>query len=403
MTSPDVLVAGGGIGGLAAALGLAANGLSVVVLEQADALTEAGAGLQLSPNASRVLHALGLEDELRQIAFMPAALQFRHWRSGRMIHQAPLGETMLARYGAPYYHVHRQDLLDLLVRAARQQPLIQVHTAARVTACRQTDQRVDVDSTTGGFSARLLVGADGIHSTVARLLHGDVTPRFTGQVAWRLLVPADRLGAGLIEPVSSAWWGPGKHFVHYYVRAGELVNCVCVVEKQGWQEESWTARGQHDELREDFAGWHPVIEQLVDRADDNALFTWALFDRPAMAQWGQGRITLLGDACHATLPFMAQGAAMALEDGAVLAACVAKALHAGAPGDVPRALQRYETLRRPRTTRVQRGSRRNARVFHLSGLPAWCRDRVAGLAAQRTSDWLFRYDALNAAAVRRPA
>ena len=394
MSMPDAMVAGGGIGGMTAALALAANGLSVVVLEQADALTEVGAGLQLSPNASRVLHALGLQDGLQRVAFVPTALQFRHWRSGRMIHQAPLGETMLSRYGAPYYHVHRGDLLDLLVHAARQQPLIQVHTGARVTACHQTSDRVEVDSTAGVFSAGLLVGADGIHSTIARLLHGDVTPRFTGQVAWRMLVPADKLSAGLIEPVSSAWWGPRKHFVHYYVRGGELVNCVCVVEKQGWREESWTTRGDHDELRADFAGWHPVIGQLVDHADSHSLFKWALHDRAPMSQWGQGRITLLGDACHATLPFMAQGAAMAIEDAAMLAACVADVATQGAQTDVATALQRYETLRRPRTTRVQRGSRRNARVFHLSGVPAWCRDRIAGQAAQRTSDWLFRYDAL---------
>ena len=203
---------------------------------------------------------------------------------------------------------------------------------------------------------------------------------------------ADRSPAptDLIRPVATAWWGPGKHFVHYYVRRGELVNCVGVVEKTGWEVESWTERGDHDEFAADFAGWHDDVRGLIDNADRNSLYKWALHDREPMPQWGEGRVTLLGDACHPMLPFMAQGAAMAIEDAAVLAVCLA------CDQDVAAALQRYEGLRLDRTARAQNGSRRNATLFHLAGFRAWLRNRVTRRVAARTTDGLYRYNALEA-------
>jgi salicylate hydroxylase len=203
-----------------------------------------------------------------------------------------------------------------------------------------------------------------------------------------MLVPADSLPPDLIRPMSTAWWGPGKHFVHYYVRGGALVNCVCVVEKQGWQVESWTEAGDRNELVNDFAGWHDDIQQLIHGTDSNTLYKWALFDRPPMPRWGKGRVSLLGDACHPTLPFMAQGAAMAIEDAAVLAGCLAGDLK---PAE---ALQRYESLRRERTAGIQRGSRRNARVFHLHGMAAWWRNRAVRWVGAQARDKLFSYDAM---------
>ena len=238
-----------------------------------------------------------------------------------------------------------------------------------------------------------LVGADGIHSVVRTALFGAEAPTFTGNVAWRGLVPAGRLPPGLVRPMATAWWGPNKHFVHYYVRRGELVNCVCVVEKQGWEVESWTERGDQAELKADFAGWHETIQQLIDNMDPDACYKWALFDRPPMARWSDGCVTLLGDACHPTLPFMAQGAAMAIEDGAVLARCVAGA------GDIRQGLARYESLRRARTAGVQVGSRRNAKVFHLAGPSAWLRNRVVGRASGSAMRKLYGYDALKATEV----
>ena len=390
MDSPRVLVAGGGIGGLTAALCLAKRGHEVTVFEQAAAFAEVGAGVQLSPNCTRVLHDLGLAAALRTRAFLPEGIQFRNWRSGRVIADSPLGDEATARYGFPYYHIHRADLLAVLVEAAGNVPNIELHCDARVLGFEQDDNAVTLSTTASAYTGEVLVGADGIQSVVRNGLWGNDEPRFTGNVAWRALVPAGRLPRGMIRPMATAWWGPRKHFVHYYVRCGELINCVCVVGKDGWEVESWTERGEHAELKADFAGWHDDIQRLIDNVDVNSLFKWALHDRKPMPRWGKGRVTLLGDACHPTLPFMAQGAAMAIEDAAVLAGCLANGV------DVPSALLRYENLRRSRTARVQRDSRRNASVFHLSGTKAWLRDRVAGRMQTRTMDGLYGYDALQA-------
>lgn len=388
MAGTSILIAGGGIGGLTAALCLAARGFEVTVFEQADSLKEVGAGVQLSPNATRVLHALGLEPLLRQNGFVPQATQFRHWRSGHVINESPLGDAAVARYGMPYYHLHRGDLLAVLAQAAQEGPAVTIVTGARVTRFHDRGDAVEVETATGTYRGDLLIGADGIHSSIRAQLWGAESPRFTGNIAWRMLVPASSLPPGLIRPMSTAWWGPGKHFVHYYVRGGELVNCVCVVEKQGWQVESWTEAGNRSELVNDFAGWHDDIQQLIHSTDSNTLYKWALFDRPPMRRWGKGRVSLLGDACHPTLPFMAQGAAMAIEDAAVLAGCLAGDLQ---PAD---ALQRYEVLRHERTAGIQRGSRRNARVFHLSGMAAWWRNRAVRWAGAQARDKLFSYDAM---------
>lgn len=384
------LVVGGGIGGITAALCLVKQGLRVSVFEQAETFAEVGAGIQLSPNCTRVLHHLGLEEALRAVAFVPEGTQFRNWRSGRVITESALGDEVVARYGMPYYHMHRGDLLRVLVGAAEQAPGVELHTNARVTDFAEDAGAVRVRIGDKECHGDLLVGADGIHSAVRAALWGDEKPRFTGNVAWRALVQTDSLPAGLVRPMSTAWWGPGKHFVHYYVRGGSLVNCVCVVEKEGWEVESWTERGDYAELKADFAGWHDDIQQLIDHADKDSLFKWALYDRPPMSQWGQGRVTLLGDACHPTLPFMAQGAAMAIEDAAVLAGCLAK------DESIPSSLKSYEDLRRDRTAGIQNGSRRNAKVFHMSGIQAWLRNRAARAARGRTMDKLFSYNALQA-------
>ena len=388
-----VAIAGGGIGGITAALCLAKQGFECTVFEQADAFTEAGAGIQLSPNCSRVLHHVGLEGALQDRAFKPQATRFRHWRSGQVITESALGDTAAEHYGAPYYHVHRGDLLDMLLIAARSQDLIQLNTQAQLSSVEPHPDHAEFSVGGERRQADVLVGADGIHSTVRANLWGEQQPRFTGNVAWRALVPVERLPQSLQDPVGSVWWGPGRHFVHYFVRGGTFMNCVCVVEKTGWQVESWTERGDKAELEADFAGWHDDIAALIDAADADSLYKWALFDRPPMSQWGRGRVTLLGDACHPTLPFMAQGAAMAIEDAAVLASALKGS------DDVAHALSRYEAARKARTAFVQNGSRRNAKVFHLSGIKAWLRNRAAGRAGGSTFAKLYRYDpfqALNA-------
>ncbi|MGI9322952.1 MAG: FAD-dependent monooxygenase, partial [Pseudomonadales bacterium] len=316
------------------------------------------------------------------------ATQFRHWRTGKVLAQSPLGQAVQSRYGAPYYHMHRGDLMAALLAAAKQHPNIELHPGTKAESFAAEGEQITLHTSQGVFTGDLLLGADGIHSTVSQQLWGASQPSFTGNIAWRALVPAASLPSGLVRPVTSVWWGPGRHLVHYYVRRGELVNCVGVVEKQGWQVESWTEPGDLAELTADFAGWHSDIQCLLQEVDQSSLYKWALFDRKPMDNWGQGRVTLLGDACHSTLPFMAQGAAMAIEDAAVLAACLEQG------SDVATALQGYEALRRTRTRSVQLGSRRNASLFHLSGIRAWLRNRAARSASGRSMDRLFRYDAL---------
>ena len=382
---------------MTAALCLAAKGFRVRVFEQAPEFGEIGAGIQLSPNCTRVLHRLGLAEALQAVAFLPTAGQIRDWSTGETIFETELGEGARQRYGYPYYHIHRADLIEALAGAAAIEPRIALHTDAEVRCVEQSADEVSLAVGGNRYPGQALVGADGIHSTVRSFLFGPEAPAFTGTVAWRGLVPAARLPEGFVRPVSSNWWGPGAHFVHYYVRRGASVNCVCVVEKQGWQRESWSERGDIEELKADFAGWHDGVRRLIEAMDPDACYKWALFDRPPMAQWGEGRVTLLGDACHATLPFMAQGAAMAIEDGAVLAECLA----AGA--DVPASLKRYENLRRARSARIQTGSRRNAEVFHMRGEAAAERNRTVRISRSRTLDWLYRYDAFDLEAAQAAA
>ncbi len=390
-----VHIAGGGIGGLTAALCLARAGFEAAVFERMPEFGQVGAGIQISPNGARVLHHLGLAEALEACASLPAATEIRNWRSGRVVSTSPLGEAARATYGFPYYHVHRSDLLRVLIEAAGRDDRIELHTACTVRSFEQDDASIHVavaDEAGETIHAGMaLVGADGIQSTVRVGLFGPENPTFTGNVAWRTLVPAERLPEGLIAPVASLWWGPGRHFVHYFVQGGALVNCVCVVEKAGWEVESWTARGEHAELKADFAGWHPHIQTLIDHMAPGSLYKWALYDRAPAASWGKGAVTLLGDAGHPMLPFMAQGAAAAIEDAAVLASCLAAGKQAA------QSFRRYEDLRRRRTAKLQRQARRNSKLFHLSGTAAWLRDRAAKRASGRVLDAVFRYDALRAA------
>ncbi len=395
----SAVVVGAGVGGLTAALALARAGLSVTVVEQAQALGEVGAGLQVSPNATRVLFHLGLEAGLSALAFRPEAVEARGWQRGQEISRVPLGEAARERYGSPYFHMHRADLVSVLGQACRAEPRIHLRLDETVEACEGDGTPALVLASGERLEADILVGADGIRSVVREALFGPAAPRFTGNVAWRGLVPAARLEGADIRPVAALWMGPGAHFVHYYVRGGTLVNFVGVVEREDWREESWSSRGEAADLRQDFAGWHPTVRRIVEAAPEDACFRWALFDRDPLPKWSLGAVTLLGDACHPTLPFMAQGACMAVEDAAVLAACLSGCRR----GDIPAALSRYEDLRRPRTAGIQAGSRRNARIYHLPPPFSWGRNLVmgAGLGMGSTMDGLYRYDAM--AAGTRPA
>ena len=385
----SVAIVGGGIGGLAAALSLLHAGLDVQVYEQATALGEVGAGIQISPNASRLLHRLGLGPALDRTGVRPAGVHQRRWDDGRTLQWAPLGEAIEATFGAPYYHFHRADLLHALADAL---PAERVQLGHRLTSFQDRGDRVELTFANGArAAASVLVGADGIHSTVRAALFGPEQPRFTGCTAYRGLVPADRLAHLGLEVAAHNWMGPGGHFVHYFVAGGRLMNFVAIKERETWTRESWTDRGEVAEALAAFAGWHPTVRAIIGAAHET--FLWALFDRLPLARWSVGRVTLLGDACHAMLPFMAQGAAQAIEDGATLAACL---IQPGADG-IPAALARYEALRLPRATRLQEMSRANKTRYHLpDGPEQQARDASLAVQGDRTIPvigWLYAHDA----------
>jgi salicylate hydroxylase len=387
-----VLIAGGGIGGLTAALALRRAGFEPLVFEQAQALQPVGAGIQLSPNATRALIQLGCGNDLRASASSPQALEARSWRSGRRIFSTPLGERCVAEYGAPYYHIHRADLHAVLLRALGPDGL---RLSARCTGFVEEDEGVRVDFEDGSHErGDLLIGADGIRSVTREAAFGPEQPRFSGNVAFRAVIPASQLEHLPLERNTTAWWGPGRHFVHYFISGGSQLNCIAVVPSQAWRVESWSTEGTREELLAEFEGWHPLIQAVIGAT--GRVFKWALYDRDPLPRWSLGRFTLLGDAAHPMLPFQAQGAAQAIEDAVVLAGCLSR--HAEQPRV---ALELYERIRGPRTRRVQEVSRSNAELFHLSrsSKVLWRDARLRLLErhwpeklAQRM-DWLFAHDA----------
>src|SRR5947207_9821182 len=262
----SVAVVGGGIGGLAAAVSLLRAGVDVQVFEQAPALVEVGAGIQISPNASRLLHRWGLRGALDRTGVRPVAVHQRRWDDGRTLQRAPLGEAAEAAFGAPYYHFHRADLLRTLADAL---PSHRLHLGYRLAAFTDHGDRVVLRFAHGEqVAAGMLVGADGIHSTVRDALFGPERPHFTGCAAYRGLVPADRLGHLELEVLANNWMGPGSHFVHYFVAGCRLVNFVAIMERETWKRESWTDRGEVTDALAAFKGWHPLVTAIIGAADE---------------------------------------------------------------------------------------------------------------------------------------
>jgi salicylate hydroxylase len=382
-----VIIAGAGIGGLTAALALTQRGFQVTLLEAADRLEEVGAGLQLSPNAARVLVALGIAERLKPHIVVPEHLVVRNARSGRLLAQGALGATCAQRYGAPYWVIHRGDLQAALCEAVAATPGITLKLGSKVQSFTTEPAGVAVSASQGAQSltvrAHALIAADGLWSTLREQLGHHTVPRPVGHTAWRTLIPAEAAPKSAIAPAVNLWLGADTHLVHYPVKAGRMINVVAIV-GDDWREPGWNTPGEPRELLDRFSAeqWHASARDLLVASE--RWQKWALFVCPPLATWGKGPVTLLGDAAHPMLPYLAQGAAMAIEDAAVLATCLE------CNPDVPAALRTYEASRLPRTARVQRDASYNATVYHMRGAGAALRSLA--LMAMGGDRLISRYD-----------
>lgn len=388
-----ISVVGGGIGGLTAALGLLRRGFDVQVFEQAHELREVGAGVQISANGTRILFELGLEKEIMGVASEPGGKQIRLWNTGKTWKLFDLGPLSVAQYGFPYITIHRNDLHQALAAGIRRIAPDAIKLGMKCVGIDQTSRDVTLSFSDGTkATSDIAIGADGVHSVVREVLFGADKPTFTGIVAWRGVIATERLPERFHRPVGTNWIGPGGHVIHYLLRRGELMNYVSVVERTDWQVESWSVAGTVEECLADYQGWHEDVHTLIKAIDTP--YKWALMLRQPMREWTQGRVTLLGDACHPTLPFLAQGAVMAIEDGLVLARALAAN---GSDHDV--AFRSYEAERKERTTKIVKGAEANLGRFHNPQLsdPALAETYVNAeweeSKVRQRYEWLFTYDA----------
>ncbi|XXX77618.1 FAD-dependent monooxygenase [Sorangium sp. So ce134] len=400
MSKPQVRIAiiGGGIGGLTAAQVLLRAGHEVTCFEQAAELREVGAGIQVGPNASRVLHRLGLAEPLAKVAVQPVAFEIKRWDTGKVLSAMPGNPEIARRYGAPYYTMHRADLHAVLREAV---PDAAVRLGARCVGVTHGEREVIVRFADGStHAADAVIGADGIRSQIRRSL-ADEAPRFSGHVSCRVLVPAAKVQALASPATVRIWLGPGQHMVYYPVSAGSLLNLATAMPSRSPGAESWTREGRREDALARLAGWHEDLHAILSAADGT--LELALYDRAALARPGEGRVTLLGDAAHPMLPFFAQGAAQAIEDAWVLGRC----LEGVAPEGVASALRRYERARARRAAQLQRLSARNGMLFQLpDGLRQRGRDLLLRRLSLESFDWLYGYDVTSApidAAPRHPA
>ena len=389
MKTEKILVAGAGLGGLAASACLLKAGYDVEVYEQAPALGEVGAGIQMSANAMHVLNHIGIGEEISARSVRPEAYVFRLFDTGEEISRFALSEDHLRLHKAPYNQAHRADLHELLAGAVQKLKPDAIHLNKRATGFTEDANGVELRFDDGTCAAgHVLVGADGVKSVIRNQICGAIPAVYTGDSAWRLVIPREKLRDGFMDKVMSVWMGPGKHAVCYWLRGGALLNFVGAVETPKAEEESWTAKYPWEDLKADFEGWHPDIQTIVDLADRDQCFRWAMYKRPPVRNWSTARATILGDAAHATLPYLAQGAAMAIEDSAVLTRALRQREN---PAD---ALNLYERNRIDRTTRVVETSDANRTLFHLDSM-----DEIRAAFARRDEGgdrnaWLYSYNPL---------
>ncbi|MGH6753562.1 MAG: FAD-dependent monooxygenase [Bradyrhizobium sp.] len=393
-----IVVAGAGIGGLTAALALAAQGFRVVVLEKTERLEEAGAGLQLSPNASRVLVELGLQPRLAARAVTPESINIMSARDGGEIARLPLGEAANFRAGAPYWVVHRADLQAALQAHVNDNPDIELRLGCQFEDVTSHAKGLTVVQRSGNSRqqelAVALIGADGIWSAVRHHLFPEVQPQFSGLIAWRGTLDVTALPREYTSPRVQLWMGPKAHLVAYPISGARRINVVAIVPGT-WNRPGWSAPGEPNEIKTAFSQHWPATARMLIGAVDEWR-RWALFTVPDIGDWNDGAIALLGDAAHAMLPFAAQGAGMAIEDAALLAKALGASSGENTAG-IPSALQRYGRLRRSRVLRVQRAARRSGQIYHLTGPLALARDlSIKALGPTRMlarQNWIYDWRA----------
>jgi salicylate hydroxylase len=395
MRKPKIAIAGAGLGGLTAGLALLKRGFEVELFEQTPNLREIGAGVQIAANGTRVLYDLGLGPTLEKIGTTPTSKEVRVWSTGKSRKFIDLGASSVEKYGAPYVAVHRADFQDELFKAVSKIKPDAVRLDAKCIGFEDRGKSVGISFADGRTAeADILIGADGIHSTIRPALFGADKAKFSGFMAWRALIPTKNLPASVSRDGGVFWVGPSAHVVHYPIRGTELINFIGIVERDDWTRESWTETGTIEEIGRDYEGWHADVQAMIRNVEKP--YKWALIFREPLETWSAGRVTMLGDACHSTLPFLAQGANMAIEDGYILARALEKYGE-----DHAAAFRSYESVRIDRTTRVIRGSAEQAGRVHNPTLadPAkadehiereWNKPQV-----DNRYDWLFQYNAIS--------
>lgn len=399
-----IVIVGAGIAGLTAALALAADNHNVIILERTGELAEAGAGLQLSPNACRVLQSVGVFDLVATHAVAPESVRIRSGSSGADLARLPLGAKVLERHGAPYFVIHRADLQKSLVSRVLDTSNIDLWLSSEIQ-----DVREDLSNglrcifkkagESGELTAKAVIGADGVWSQTRRFIPGHKTAQFTGKTAYRTTIPASKVDWELMLD-TGLWLGPNAHLVHYPIRNGAQFNLVALVDEL-WTEETWSAPTDGVGMRRNFTTWAAKPRKLLEIPQKWT--KWALCGVDASGPWTNDRIALIGDAAHAMLPFVAQGAAMSIEDAAVIADC----LKPGTCETIPAAFKTYESRRRERVKNVQDMAATNARIYHLSGPKAFARNTALRLAPSKKLlshvDWIYGWRPPNSPATDKPA
>jgi salicylate hydroxylase len=355
-----VVIAGAGIGGLTAALCLTKAGYDVQVVESAPAFLDIGAGIQCGANALRVMEHLDVLDALVKVGVTPERVEFRDYQTGSSLHTMDLGQSYQDNYGAPYLHLHRFDLHSVLLGAFLERQPNGLSLDSKVASYDEGADSIRIElSNAQSLDADLLIAADGINSVIRKQLLGNTPATFTGNVAWRGVVPVERLPEDWMNTVVSNFVGPNKHMVLYYLRQRRLANFVGVVENKTWTESSWSAKAPWQELSNDFKDWHPTVRRIIDAVDKDSCYRWALYNHQPFRNWSSRRVTLLGDAAHSTLPFLASGAAMAIEDGRILQRSLDQA------SSLADGLQLYQRNRFERTAKIQSTSARAGKLYHF--------------------------------------